>query len=172
MSTPEGVDLPVVAWLYRDGARSLTEHGFGSVYLQKQVFAILPHEDGRPLADHAAALSRIRSIQAEVERMKTEKRGLAAERKKLRQLLSMMDDTIMTTRHEVERLRAALVNARARIQDDRQEVWACHVDPYTGRVTNQDGAEWLAEYDDVLRTIDDAMRSTVAPGGQPSEMSK
>lgn len=134
MSTPEGVDLPatdvyepvsrLMRWIdaYADDYRVE-----GKLSLTRRVVE----------RDLHAALSRIRSLQ-----------------------------------QEVEMLRAALVKAKERIQEDRQEVWDSYVNTDTGRVTNQDGAVWLAEYDDVLRSIDDALRSNGAPGGQPSEETK
>jgi hypothetical protein len=194
MSTPEGVDLPVVAY-----------------------------SCGRAIADHAAALSRIRSLQAEVEALRASVQSppdgsgvnehvsilmrwidayagdYAAEGKlavtrrvverALRSLRQRLDDVEQASREgwrhakecddarvaaeqEVEMLREALVRARGCIQEDRQVLWDCHVNQDSGRVTDPHGSEGIAEYYAVLRNIDDALRSTVAPGGQPSEQTK
>jgi hypothetical protein len=135
MSTPEGVDLPVVAWIRwcSDGC-----YEGPLVDWSKRMDAVRRRSGAwTPLTELPAALSRIRSLQ-----------------------------------QEVERLRAAMAKARERIQEDRQALWECHVNQNSGQVTDPYGSEGIAEYDDVLRNIDDALGSTVAPGGQPSEMSK
>lgn len=61
----------------------------------------------------------------------------------------------------VRRLRAAssaLESARAMIQEDRQTLFDCHRDPATGLVDDELGAEAIATYDRVLKSINEALQ--------------
>jgi len=69
--TPISAELPVVAWLYRDGERALDAEGCGLVYQLEQVFRILPHEEGRPLADHDAASAQIEALRQRVAELES-----------------------------------------------------------------------------------------------------
>lgn len=73
--------LPVVAYLYAEGAKALKNEGCGLVYQQQQVFHILPHQDPvAAFADHAVALARIQALERENERLRQSEAELAQER--------------------------------------------------------------------------------------------
>lgn len=60
---------------------------------------------------------------------------------------------------DARRLREALAKARDRIAEDRKCLWDCHVRPHSGEVEDAPGLQGLAEYDEVLAAIDQAMES-------------
>lgn len=71
----------------------------------------------------------------------------------------------MTTKLE-RKLAAALRAARRQIRRDRHAVFDSYRNlsgPHRGKVTDENGAKWLAEYDKVLVKIDTALALVGGP---------
>lgn len=120
--------LPVVAWLYPDGKKVLENEGCGQVYLLEQVFRILPHEAGQPLADHAEASARIAELEAQVAELR------AAFGKHVRELFHVRDSS--------------------QVQALRQALWDAYVQHPEGTIGHMAGK---LQYENAIAAIDAAM---------------
>lgn len=76
----------------------------------------------------------------------------------------------VSTSNESDDLLAALHVSRARIQIDRDSLFDCHKNLATETVTDELGLRGLAEYDDVLRTIDSAIGSEKNHSAETNKM--
>jgi hypothetical protein len=163
MSTPEGVDLPVPSI---EAAHEMGAHGGPAVESERLAFEAW-------MRGHCWALcatwtgTQYRS-DAEQEG-DVDPRAMATRRlwAAWRDRAALGVDAIRSLQQEVGALNTAANAARSLIHRYRTElamVYAC-----TSNLST-DGA--LNELDRVLGALNDALSPTVAPGGQPSEMSK
>ena len=57
----------------------------------------------------------------------------------------------------IDALCSVLRRARAVIDEDRDATWCCHANTNTGKIDDQLGRNAIANYDEILRQIDEAL---------------
>ena len=102
----------------------------------------------------------------EIERLNKKKAELESDNAKSLALSCEWLSKLNEVLNQRDTLKAALIKAKSCIETDRTALADCHMNPDTNEV-DEEGAAGLAEYDDVLSTIKDALAGVprVPPAG-------
>jgi hypothetical protein len=172
MSAPKGADLPVVAHEWDTPNPNGTWHGH---LTYEYPSGGTGYKYRRALTDHAAALSRIRSLQQEVERLRQENARLAEDRARfpdrpddIGRMISAQYGNLKAVAEANERAwRSAQLNADFAAQE--LERLRAGIGEVAMRLSKEKSYR-LRAAEALLALLPQG--SNVAPGGQPSEMSK
>ena len=73
--------------------------------------------------------------------------------------VSSAAERLDTQKVTIDALCSVLRRTRSVIDEDREATWCCHVNTNTGKIDDQLGLNAIANYDEILRQIDQALEA-------------